>query len=272
MRLPPPAATVATLAGLAGLCASASAAPSAAPTVSDPSAFHYAAPLASARTARLAANNGAIEVTPSTDGKLDVRAVVRKGDPAQVRVVTREEPTGIAVCVFYADETPEACHVGGITSHPGTDHHNGPRVDLVARVPAGVSIVASTLNGDLRAQGVTGEVRASTLNGNVDVSGGTVREASTLNGDVIARFANPPSADATFSTNNGDVKVFFPARTDASVEASTAQGELHGNVGMRVSSVPGGYGPKSGSATIGKGGPKIQARSINGDVDIEVAN
>lgn len=275
MRLTPPAATLAAFSAFSafsGLAASASSAPPAGPTVSEISAFHYAAPLAGARTARLAATNGAIEVTPSLDGKLDVRAVVRKGDPAQVRVVTREEPTGVAVCVFFADESPDACHVGGITPHNETNHQNGPRVDLVARVPAGVSLVASTLNGDLHAQGVTGEVRASTLNGNVDVAGGTVREATTLNGDVTAHFANPPSADATFSTNNGNVRVFFPAHTDASVETSTTSGELRGNVGMRVSSVPGGYGPKSGSATIGRGGPKIQARSINGDIDIEVAN
>jgi hypothetical protein len=207
-------------------------------TVSEVASFHYAAPLTAPRTVRLAGFNGGITVTPSTDGTLDVRAVAVDGDPARVRVIAREEAGGVAVCVLFADDSPDGCRMSGVDrSSSGKGHHNEPTVDLVARIPAGVSLTAGTLNGAIHARGLTGEVRATTLNGDVEVAGSNVAEATTLNGNVEAAFGKVPAGRVELSTNNGNVKVSFPAGANADVEASTVQGRsrraFHGNVEVR---------------------------------------
>lgn len=254
--------------GLAATVAGASSPPGV--TVSEVSSFHYASAVTAPRTLRLAAFNGGITVSPSTDGTIDVHAVVTDGDPARVRVVTREEAGSVAVCVQFADESPDGCRASG-GDRPASgrkDHQNGPTVDLVARVPSGVLLTAGTLNGAIQARGLGGEVHATTLNGDVTVSAGNVAEATTLNGNVDVSFAAPPAGRVTLGTNNGNVKVCLPRAIDAEIEASTVHGEITATFPMSIATTPGGWGPKNGQARLGKGGPRIQIRSINGNVEI----
>jgi hypothetical protein len=247
----------------------ASAPPSGQPIVSDVASFHWSSALASPRMVRLDGTNGSITVSASTDGKLDVRATVSDGDPARVKVVAREEGAGVVVCVLYADESPDACRVGGVNrSGSGKGHHNDPTVDLIARVPAGVSVAAETLNGGIHVNASGSEVRATTLNGNIDVSGATVTEATTLNGNVEASLSSPPAGRTAFTSNNGNVKVRLPGATNADVEASTMRGEITVTFPMTIESTPGGFGPKNGKGKIGSGGPKLEAKTINGNVEI----
>lgn len=259
--------------GFATLAAAspASASPSDAPVVSDVASFHWSNAIAAPRTVRLSGSNGGITVSPSADGKLDVRAVVKDGDPSRARVVTREEGGGVAVCVLFADESPEICHVGGV-NRTGKGHHDEvPTIELVARVPAGVPVSANTLNGAIQAQVTGGEVHASTLNGNVTVSGGPVAEATTLNGSVDVTLPTAPSASVKFSTNNGNVTITLPRATNANLEASTMHGEIKAVVPMSIQSTAGGFGPKSGSGTLGSGGVTIEGRSLNGNVEFRTS-
>jgi hypothetical protein len=253
---------------------SASAAPpSPSPLVSEVGAFHWSSSLAPPRMVRLDDTNGAITVSasPSDDGRLDVRAVVHDGDPSLVRIVAREEPGGVAVCVFFAGESPDGCRVSGVSRPSSGGHHRDvPTIELIARVPAGVALAAGTLNGAIHARVAGGEVHAKTLNGDVEVSGGTIVEATTLNGSVDASFANAPApgSRATFSSNNGNVLVRFPSGTNADVEVSTMHGEIVAGFPLAITSTPGGFGPKSGTGRIGSGGPRIEAKTLNGNVEL----
>src|SRR6185312_9358656 len=100
----------------APLALAAPAAP-AAPAVSPAASFHYGAPLAADRAVRLDVVIGSIEATPSDDGRLDVRAVVKSGDAARARVVTREEAGGVAICVLLPEDAPEGCMLDGSHRH-----------------------------------------------------------------------------------------------------------------------------------------------------------
>jgi hypothetical protein len=269
MRLPTRFA-FAPLASLA-LAAPPVAASPAPVTVSEVASFHCTSPIAASRAVRLDAFNGGITVAQSADGKLDVRAIAVDGDASRVRVITREEAGGVAVCVLFADESPEQCRVGSVDrTSSGRGHQNGPTIDLVARVPAGVSLIAGTLNGAIHARGVSGDVHATTLNGDVEVSGGNVVEATTLNGNVTATFGKAPAATArvAVTTNNGNVKVSLPVGIDADIDASTIHGEITTSFPMAIETTPGGFGPKSGRARLGNGGAKIRAESINGNVEL----
>jgi hypothetical protein len=269
MRHFAPAAAFALALAAVPLTSAAAAPAPGAPTVSDVASFHWSGPLAAPRMLRLAGSNGGITVSAATDGKLDVHAVATDGDASRVRVVAREDAGGVVVCVLYADESPDDCQVSGVNrNHNGGNHHNEPTVALVARIPAGVALNAETLNGAIRAHGASADIHATTLNGDVDVSGGTVTEATTLNGNIDASFASAPTGRATFTTNNGNVKVKLPSGSNADVEVSTMHGEITASFPLAIESTPGGFGPKSAKGKIGSGGAHLQARTINGNVDL----
>jgi hypothetical protein len=250
----------------------AAASPPPGVAVSEVAPFHYAGAVSAPRSVRLATSNGDITATASTDGKLDVRAVVTDGDPSRVRVITREEAGGVAICVLFADESPDGCRLSGVSSSSGgRNHANEPSITLVARIPAGVSLAASAMNGAIHAHGMTAEVRATTLNGDVDVSAATVPEATTLNGNVTASFASAPRGKVELSTNNGNVKANLASGVDADIDAETSNGEIMVTFPMAIDAVPGGFGPKSGHARLGKGGARIDAHTTNGNVEIKTA-
>jgi hypothetical protein len=234
-----------------------------------PTSFHLNAPLAAPKALRLYGFNGSIEATPSDDGRVDVRSVVRHGDASTARVVTRSEPGALVVCVLFADEPDSDCGADDDARHHESPNGEDARVDLVARVPRGVALVARSLNGDVSARDLSGDVDASTLNGDVKVSTTGTARASTLNGAVEAKFATPPVGPLSFESNNGDVRVTLPATSDATIEASTMNGELSSSVPMRIDSVPGGHGPKHGRAKLGSGAARIAARTLNGNVDVQ---
>ncbi len=175
----------------------ASAPPSGQPIVSDVASFHWSSALASPRMVRLDGTNGSITVSASTDGKLDVRATVSDGDPARVKVVAREEGAGVVVCVPLRRRISRCLprrrreSLGlreGASQRPdGRSHRPRPRRCLRRRRDAERWDPRSTP----AASG--SEVRATTLNGNIDVSGATVTEATTLNGNVEASLSSPPA-------------------------------------------------------------------------------
>ena len=132
-------------------------------------------------------------------------------------------------------------------------------------------VAASAMNGAIHAHGMTAEVRATTLNGDVDVSAATVPEATTLNGNVTASFASAPRGKVELSTNNGNVRANLPSGVDADIDAETSNGEIMVTFPMAIDAVPGGFGPKSGHARLGKGGARIDAHTTNGNVEIKTA-
>ncbi len=239
-------------------------------TSSDVASFHWTSSATAPRTLRLYGSNGGITVSASADGKADVHAVIKDGDPALARIVRIDEPDAVTICVLFADEPPSDCSPNGISHGSHGDHRNPPTIDLIARIPAGVSLSATTANGSIRAHDVGGEVRASTANGNVDVSGARIVEAITANGNVDARLASVPVSQTRFVTTNGNVNVRVPRGTNADVEAATMHGEISASFPMTIHSTPGGFGPKSGAGRIGSGGARIEAKTTNGNVDIHV--
>jgi hypothetical protein len=248
----------------------AAPAPPGAPAVSSGTSFHYSHGLTGPATVQLAGVQGDIEATASSDGVLDVQATITGKNPARMKVVAREDTGGIAVCVLFAQDSPDDCRLGAVErhghSHRHVDDDEDPDVRLVVRVPPGVTLVAGTLSGSISAHGLTGPVKASSLNGDVRVSTQSTAEAKTANGAVEVSFATPPTGPLSFETMNGRVTVDLPAGTNAAIDASTTNGEISANFPMTLHTLPMGLGPKEGHAQLGQGGPTLQAHTKNGDV------
>ncbi|HYK41640.1 MAG TPA: DUF4097 family beta strand repeat-containing protein [Thermoanaerobaculia bacterium] len=103
------------------------------------------------------------------------------------------------------------------------------RFDVV--VPPGVVAVLHTVNGEVRVQGVDGQLQAQTVNGNVIVRGSRrdVR-AQTVNGKVeVAADAAPAGSNFELKTISGSVSLVLPKDARFDLTASTMNGSIESN-------------------------------------------
>ncbi|WP_400191607.1 hypothetical protein [Hymenobacter sp. B81] len=156
--------------------------------------------------------------------------------------------------------------------------------DYVVKVPAGMQVDASTVNGgSVRVQDVTGLVKARNVNGPVAIV--NAREATvarTVNGDVSVSYAAVPRQASTYHTINGDITVSYPAGVAADVYFKSLHGELFTDfpqaevLPARVSQNEerGSAGTKyklskETAVRLGKGGTDFRFETLNGNVTIK---
>jgi putative adhesin len=236
--------------------------------------FHWSGPVAATHWLRVRNLSGAIHVERSTSGQVEVDAEKRgdRGDPGRIRFVaqrTGADSGDMLICALWDQES--RCDVDGYQSH---SHHHGWNDDnddvsvrFTVKLPAGVNIGVSTVNGAVSVDGATAEVDARTVNGGVEAStlGGPVN-ASTVNGDVEVHMADIGHAtDLEYSTVNGSVTLTLPTKLDATVELSTVNGSVQSDYPL---SLEGRIDPKHLHGTIGAGGLRIHARTVNGHIDL----
>lgn len=211
--------------------------------------------------------NGGVHVERGTGDRVEITAVknYRRGNPDDVRIESRKTANGdVIICAFWVEEA--SCDERSYRSHG--NNRNDTSVEFTVRLPANVKLGTSTVNGSVRVEGATDEVRATTVNGRVEAysSGGPVT-ASTVNGDVDVRMANlgPSDRDLRFSTVNGSVTLEVPSDLDAELEMRTVNGRLNADFPITVQ---GRINPRHLRATIGKGGRVIELRTVNGSVNL----
>jgi hypothetical protein len=150
---------------------------------------------------------------------------------------------------------------------PRTSRGRGWSVSFDIYLPRRADVTAETTNGGVRAKQVAGRLSLSTTNGGVvlDEVGGDVR-AETVNGGVTVRLSgdrfNGERLEA--SATNGGVRLEIPEGYNARLEAETTNGgfqtdfpiTLQGRIDKRI------------STTLGKGGPLVSVRTVNGGVRI----
>jgi hypothetical protein len=150
-------------------------------------------------------------------------------------------------------------------------------------VPADVDLEVSTVNGgEVSVADVRGRVEAANVNGGLTLTGlaGEV-EGSTVNGPIRAEFAAAPGSPAEFQTVNGEIELTLPAASGAELGFETMNGEIYTD--FEVTAVPqrasaerdggrdGGHGrryriDRDAVVRIGKGGPRIDCQTLNGDI------
>jgi hypothetical protein len=136
-------------------------------------------------------------------------------------------------------------------------------------VPAGANLDLQANNGSIHVEGTRGRIRAHSLNGSLKLKdvGGDV-EGSTTNGSLTLELAGTgwQGKGLKLDTQNGSIHLNLPANFGADVEASTVNGHVRSDFPT----------PNNGEDrerhslmfTIGAGGPKIEARTVNGSVQI----
>jgi hypothetical protein len=222
--------------------------------------------------------NGTVRVERASGGRLEVTAVKRwrGGDPTDVTVEVKQVGSGggdILVCAIWRDIT-EDCDEQGYRTRDNRnrrdrwnrDNDDDVSLDITVRVPDGVKIDVSSINGGLDITGATAEVEAHTVNGGIDArsTGGPVN-ASTVNGQIDVRMGATGSGNLDFSTTNGSITVTVPDGLNADITMRTVNGSVGSDFPMTVN---GRISPRRIAATIGRGGMKIDLSTVNGSIDL----
>ncbi len=231
----------------------------------------YATLLPAQHTLWLRNINGSISVE-ATDGEtVEVRAerTFKHSAVDSVRILITETKQGLTVCAVWPGKLAP-CGPDGRYSTEGSLGDNDVAVVFTVRLPRGVTLDASTINGDIDVTGATAPVGAGTVNGDITVEAllGPVR-AATINGDVramIRGFAGP--GDVNLTTVNGDAFVELPATLDAVVSGRTVAGDISTDFPL---SVTGKFASHTLTGTLGKGGRTIHLTAVTGDVEVRQA-
>lgn len=234
--------------------------------------WDWSGELGQGRTVYLRNVNGAVRIEGSTGSKVEVTATKRwrRGDPDEVRIEARMAGNGrgdIIICALWGERA--TCDEDGYRSNRDRDNryrndNNDVSVEFVVRVPTHARVEASTVNGEMRVDGTNGDIDASTVNGDLEAysAGGRV-EASTVNGSITVRHGGTVTQELEYSTVNGSVTVELPANTNAEVNLSTVNGRIATDFPLTLD---GNINPRRIRATIGNGGPRIRAHTVNGGI------
>ena len=241
--------------------------------------FRWDGPIASGRWVYARNLNGSVRVERATGGRLEVSAVKRwrRGNPEDVRVEVTRVGSGegdVLVCALWRDATEECDERGYRTQDNrrrnrdrwNRDNDDDVSLEITVRVPDGVKVDVSSINGGLEITGATAEVEAHTVNGGIEAtsSGGPVN-ASTVNGEIDVRMGTVGAGNLDFSTTNGSITVTVPDGLNADITMRTVNGSVGSDFPMTVN---GRISPRRIAATIGRGGMKIDLSTVNGSIDL----
>jgi DUF4097 and DUF4098 domain-containing protein YvlB len=230
--------------------------------------FNWHGRIAAGKRLEVKGVNGDVRAVLASGAEAVVNATkhARRSDPEDVKIEVVESEDGITICAVYP--TPprarqeNTCEAGDHW-RSSTDN-NDVTVDFEVQVPAGVEFNGQTVNGQMSAEGLKGDVRASTVNGSVRVTTTGLAEASTVNGSVYAQMGRANwSNDLEFSTVNGGITLILPAKLDTDVRATTVNGEIELDYPLTVT---GRIGPRRLRGTIGAGGRGLNLSTVNGEI------
>ncbi len=193
----------------------------------------------------------------------------RRSDPDEVEIKVVESDAGITICAVYptpARARQENTCEPGDSWHSSTDN-NDVVVDFDVQVPAGVVFNGQTVNGEMSAEGLKGDVRASTVNGSVRVTTTGLAEASTVNGSVYAQMGRADwTNDLEFSTVNGGITLILPGKLDTEIRANTVNGDIETDWPLTIS---GRFSQRRLRGTIGAGGRGLSLSTVNGEIRLK---
>lgn len=237
----------------------------------DRDAFAYTGSVRTGSTVHIYNLNGAIEVERTSGSQVEVRAEKRwrRGNPDDVTIVQLEGNNGdLVVCALWNDAE---CRATGMSSRSKQrwNRDNDVSVRFTVRVPDGVHVRLSTVNGEVSVDRVSGDVEATTVNGSItaESTDGPVM-ASTVNGSIRASMGSTGREDLSYSTVNGSITLELPDRLDADVELGTVNGRVSTDYPITIQ---GTVSRKRLRGTLGDGGPRLKANTVNGSITLKRA-
>ena len=229
--------------------------------------FEWRGAVAPGQTLEIKGINGPVRAELANGAEIEVQArkTGQRSDPSTVRIDVVPHSGGVTICSVYpnADTRPNECKPGRDGRMNNRD--NDVNVEFLVKVPAGVRLVANTVNGGIDALGLRSEVLAQTVNGGIKVSTTELAQAKTVNGSIEAAFGRPVlTAPLNFESVNGSINLKIPSTTNAEVMASTLSGGIAADFPLQIDDRE--DKPQRASGRIGAGGQPLTLKTVNGRV------
>lgn len=234
--------------------------------------FKWTGGIENGRTVFVRNMNGAVRVEASSGAEVEVRAEKRwrRGDPKDVRITAERTSRGdILVCAIWENRNTRCDEDGyrsrGSDSWWDRDRNNDVSVEFTIRLPKGVKMDASTVNGGLSIEGATAQVKARTVNGSIEAlsTSGPV-SARTVNGGIRVRAGTIGEGPVEYETVNGSITLELPEGLNANIELRTVNGSVTSE--DFPITVQGRFDRRRISGKIGKGGPEMSVSTVNGSI------
>jgi hypothetical protein len=205
-------------------------------------------------------------VDPAQNGSIHVHGWANAD--IQVKACVQASGTDAAAAAALAKQVTITDGAGRVAAKgPVTADHSWWSVSYEIWAPSSSNLELKTNNGSISVEGMTAKISAHTLNGSVKLTnvGGDV-ESETTNGSLDLDLANGgwQGKGLTLNTVNGSIRLNLPPNVSADVEASTVNGRIRTEFAADVN----GEDKHSAKFTLGAGGAKIEARTVNGSVQI----
>lgn len=206
--------------------------------------------------------NGDIEISGESGNQVQITAEKRADnskDLAKLKIKIKADTDAIRIETVH--EKSESRWFG---------INNSGEVSYTLTVPASANLdTISTVNGEIRIRGVSGTVKAESVNGHLDL-GNLAGDAnlSTTNGGIEARFDTlKGSQRVNADTVNGRITLLIPDDSSARVSAETLNGDIDAeDFGLEVEK--GGFIGKDLKGSIGSGEASIDLDTVNGGIRI----
>ena len=123
--------------------------------------FTWSGAIPQGRAVEIKGVNGDVRAEPSGSNQVEVVAVksARRDDPASVRIQVVPHDGGVTICAVYPTREgarPNECAPGD--GGRNNVQNNDVTVRFTVRVPAGVTFIGKTVNGDVEATRLNGDV------------------------------------------------------------------------------------------------------------------
>ncbi len=191
-----------------------------------------------------------------------------RSDPNEVEIVVVEHADGVTICAVYpsSGSEPNECAPGD--GGRNRTRNNDVKVEFEVRVPAGVRFAGRMVNATIRAEDLTADVRAQTVNGSVRLSTSQGANAKTVNGSIRASFGETSwEGEAVFETVNGSIRLTVPEQINADLEIRTANGRITTNLPIVTTRAT----RRRVEGTLGEGGPDLRLKTVNGSITLSPA-
>ena len=239
--------------------------------------FRWNGPIAQGQTVEIKGINGRITAEAGTGNEVQVLAVKtsRRSDVNTVQVKVVQHSRGVTICALYPNESGEMqdCESdSGERQRSGNVNikDNDVQVDFTVKVPERVSFVGKTVNGEISASHLTGNVVAKTVNGSISISTTGYAEASTVNGQISAHLGDAQwSNSVNFKTLNGGINLDLPANLSTDVEAETLNGQINSDFPINLTSLK---DRRHLRGRIGAGGRELLLKTLNGSINLRLAS
>jgi hypothetical protein len=230
--------------------------------------FHWQGVVAPGRAIEINGIKGNIRAEATSDSDVEVVAHKHAGrsNPDEVQIRTVKHGDGVTICAVYPrgdPGEPNECVPGGGSSHT---HNNDVRVDFTVRVPAGVRLIARTVDGDVEAASLDDNIEAYSVLGNIRISTAGYARAKTVTGSITASLGNANwPGQIEFETITGEITLILPANSNTELHAESTTGNITTEFPLTVQ---GSATRQSMNGSIGNGGRKLILKTISGPIKL----